>query len=157
MVPATIHNDARFFTALNRVAEVCGDDIRLRILARTVKITRGATGRLAKLKPAKMRQIVEEAVATGKRPRLRPLGGQKTIVVRLPLGRPTAQLEVLLARLGPKEFAKMQRAWSQGHCRGKGLSLANRDFSRPMPRMNLARQSRNHNLKTLLLVRRVRT
>jgi hypothetical protein len=106
---ATIFRDSRFAAALDRLVEVCGDEIRQGILNRSLKWTRGDVERLAKLPPDEQKRVVAEALAAGKRPKLPPVGGRKTRLVNLPIGRSTEQaniLDRLFGRPAARELGK---------------------------------------------------
>jgi hypothetical protein len=108
---ATIYNDARFAAALDRLAEVCGPELRQRVLAREVNWSRATIARLAKLPPDQQKRLVDEAVATGKRLRLAS-GGRKAAGVRLPAGPPAGQARALLGHLGWGKAAALVRELS---------------------------------------------
>jgi hypothetical protein len=108
---ATIYHDARFAAALDRLAEVCGPELRQRVLARELNWTGATIGRLAKLPPEEQKRLVNEAVETGKRLRLAG-SGRKPACVRLPAGPPAVQAHALLGHLGWGKAAQLVRELS---------------------------------------------
>jgi hypothetical protein len=95
----TIYRDARFAAALDRVGEVSGEEVRQGVLGRRLRWGQGLIERLARLDPAEQRRVVEEALATGKRPVLRSGERQSTQLIQLPMGGSGDQAQILLHRL----------------------------------------------------------
>jgi hypothetical protein len=104
---ATIYRDGRFQVDLDRVAAICGREIRDRVLSRELKWTRGDVERLAKLSVEELRAVVQAALQSGKRPALPR--NRPNSAVRLPAGSRHSRVEALIAYLGEKEAAPFSR------------------------------------------------
>jgi hypothetical protein len=77
------------------------------------KWTRRDVERLAKLPKASLQEIVQTALAAGKRPKLPPLAGGEGPArksVSMPLGKPVEQVRILRKMLGGRGLAQLQRA-----------------------------------------------
>ena len=109
----TLLRDATFCTALDKVAEVCGEEVRQKVLSRAAKWTKGDVARLAKLDPKSLEEIVRVALASGKRPKIPPPVNDRKPprkAVNLPVGKPLDQVRVLKNALGGKGLVRLQRA-----------------------------------------------
>ncbi len=109
----TLLRDAAFAVALDKVADVCGDEVRQQVLSRTVRWTRGDVERLVKLEKGVLQKIVEKALEKKKRPKLpspeREAGPKgKTLV--LPLGEARAQVQVLRKVFDGPGLARLHKA-----------------------------------------------
>jgi hypothetical protein len=108
----TILRDAAFAAALDKLVERCGDAVRQKVLSRELKWTRGDVQRLAKGDKAAVREIVREALASGKRPRFPAAGADGSPArkaVNLPLDKPVEQVRLLRRLLGTKGLARLHR------------------------------------------------
>jgi len=109
--PKTIRRDARFARVLDYLAEVCGEAIRKVVLSQSIKISRSMVEHLAKLPQPLMKQKVEEALRSGKRPKLpTPQQPGDWLIVKLPRHNPRGQSEILVKRLGPKAVRYLRHA-----------------------------------------------
>jgi hypothetical protein len=105
---ATVFRDAAYAQALDRIAAVCGSEIRTKVLCRVVPLRRGSAVRLANKDEADMKRLVAELLA-GKKLILAPRS-QRLVRLELPRGKPAEQAEVLIERLGPKAARKLHEA-----------------------------------------------
>ncbi len=109
----TLLRDAAFAVALDKVADVCGDEVRQQVLSRTVRWTRGDVERLVKLEKSVLQKIVEKALEKKKRPKLpspEKEVGPKGKALVLPLGEVRAQVAVLRKALGGPGLARLHKA-----------------------------------------------
>jgi len=109
----TILRDAAFAEALDAIAGHCGEEVRQAVLSRVAKWTRRDVERLAKLDKSALQEIVQGALAAGKRPKFPPPAGDKGTTrksVSIPMGKPVEQVRVLRKILGGKGLARLQRA-----------------------------------------------
>jgi len=104
----TLFRDAAFAAALDRLAAVCGPEIRTRILSRTVLLSRGRVLLLAKKDEGEMKQLVADLLA-GKPVTLSTVV-QTMLRLVLPPGKPAEQANLLIDRLGPKEAGRLKTA-----------------------------------------------
>ncbi len=87
--------------------------MRQAVLSRVAKWTRRDVERLAKLDKAALQEIVQAALAAGKRPKFPPAAGDKGTArksVSIPMGKPIEQVRILRKILGGKGLARLQRA-----------------------------------------------
>jgi hypothetical protein len=109
----TILRDAAFAEGLDAIAGHCGDGVRQAVLSRVAKWTRRDVERLANLDKAALQEIVQAALAAGRRPRFPPPAEGKGTArksVSLPMGKPVEQVRVLRKILGGKGLAQLQQA-----------------------------------------------
>lgn len=67
---ATIRRDAAFAEALDKIADLCGDEVRKCVLNRMARWTKKDVESLATLEHGNIKEIVNVALASGKRPKL---------------------------------------------------------------------------------------
>jgi hypothetical protein len=104
---ATIRRDGRFVTAVDAIAENCGEKAKQAILARDAVLTRGAVLRLAKMKPKDQQKAVQGLLEKGKLPR-RP-AAKKRATITLPT-EPKSLAEKLFQGLGQKGSSEVLEA-----------------------------------------------
>lgn len=107
---ATIRRDGRFATAVNSIAENCGNKARQAILARDAGLSRGAVVRLSKLKPKEQQKVVEEFIEKGKLPRRSRARKRSTIT--LPT-EPKSLAQRLFESLGAKDSSEVMEVLAQ--------------------------------------------
>jgi hypothetical protein len=106
-----ILRDASFAEALDRIAGMCGDEVRDQVLSRVARWTKGDVERLAKLDKAALQEIVHAALAWGKRPKVpydERQGARKSCTI--PIGKPKEQVRVLRKVLGGRGLVRLEKA-----------------------------------------------
>src|SRR5262249_37193140 len=104
----TLFRDGQYAQALDRIAEVCGPELRTRVLCRGVKLGRGSVLLLAARSEQEMRRLAADLLG-GKPVQRREPAGE---VVRLTLPRcsPAAQAQAVLERLSRPEALQLGKA-----------------------------------------------
>jgi ParB-like chromosome segregation protein Spo0J len=119
----TVRRDGVFAGALDRIADACGAEVRQKVLSRVATWTRRDVERLARLDKSVIQEIVREALAAGKRPKI-PSPTKDTRPIRksvsIPMGKPVEQVRVLRKVLGGKGLARLQAAISRFFEKQKG-------------------------------------
>jgi hypothetical protein len=113
---ATIYNDARFTTALDQLAEMCGRPIRDWILTQGGHGSAGKVRKLLRLPPDEMRRIVEAILATGAWPKARLTawrGKPSSPTLRPPPGGWRIRALATLAKYGPEQTIRFRDALSE--------------------------------------------
>lgn len=105
----TLYNDARFADAVDKIAAICGDEVRQKVLSRLVKWTRKDMVRLAKMEAAAIQEILRKALASGKRPVHKKRETNRTNI-RFPKNRPSAQVIFLKRLIGVKGLTRLGHA-----------------------------------------------
>jgi hypothetical protein len=98
VTPKTIRADGIFATAVDRIAAICGLEIKRLLLSRNARLTRRRILAVARLKPGPLRRRMTDLRTTGKWLRSWSLGGKPAKITVPAEPRPLAQ--VLLRRWG---------------------------------------------------------